>query len=64
MTYQKGQIIGGYTVLFYIGEQTGGELYRVRSSRGQLCFLKLFTHADFPPEEQPALLGRGQEMDE
>jgi transitional endoplasmic reticulum ATPase len=65
MTYQKGQIIGGYTVLFYIGEQTGGELYRVRSSQGRLCFLKLFTPASFPSaermsDEHPALLGRGQ----
>lgn len=46
MNYQKGQTIGNYTVIFPIGRQDGGELYRVRNAQGQLCFLKTLDRVD------------------
>ena len=52
MNYQKGQAINGYTVAFPIGRQGGGELYRVRSLQGQLCFLKLL---DSPESHESAI---------
>lgn len=44
--YQKGQTIRNYTIAFPIGRQDGGELYRVRNVKGQLCFLKLLDDSD------------------
>lgn len=46
MKYQKGQTISNYTVIFPIGRQDGGELYRVRNTQGQLCFLKTLDRTD------------------
>lgn len=46
MSYQKGQTIGNYTIMFPIGVQDGGELYRVRDKQGQLCFLKTLNRTD------------------
>ena len=37
MNYQKGQVIGDYTIAFPMGQQNGGALYRVRNAQGKLC---------------------------
>jgi len=46
MNYQKDQTIGSYVIVFPIGRQDGGELYRVRNQQGQLCFLKVLDSSD------------------
>lgn len=52
MKYQKSHTIGDYTVAFPMGRQDGGELYRVRSPQGRLCFLKVL---DTPDSPEPAI---------
>lgn len=52
MEYEKGQVIGHYTVQFRIARQGGGTLYRVRQQEGGLCFLKVL---DSPSSAEAAL---------
>ncbi len=55
MNYQKGQVIGDYTIAFPMGQQNGGALYRVRNAQGKLCFLKLM---DSPESQEPSIRQR------
>lgn len=48
MTFEKGNKIDGYTVVFPLSEDGGIEIYRVRNEQHELCFLTIYLHEKLP----------------